>query len=38
MGLSKEDELADLFGDVLKIAGSPEAGKSPYSIPQLALH
>lgn len=32
MSLSKEDELADLFEDVLKIAGSPEKGKySPRS-------
>jgi len=27
MNISKEDELADLFGDVLRIAGSPEAGR-----------
>jgi len=28
MSISKEDELADLFGDVLRIVGSPEEGKS----------
>ena len=27
MDISKEDELADLFGDIVRIAGSPDAGE-----------
>ena len=30
MSLSREDELADIFGDALRLAGSADAGKFFY--------